>query len=137
MGLSILPGMTLRQHAHLPSFLNSKPSWSIRPLKILETIDWNSRSSRCKLQKPRLLFCIPRANTLPKVLDNFIVFGVTTVISVLFPVIHVDISDTADEEFELAFIKNVDEIWRDEFVEAGYESVKLFVDALLNPPFGY
>lgn len=53
----------------------------------------------------------------------------------LLPVINVNISDTTDEELELALIEDVDQINRDELVESRNKGLELFVHALLNAPF--
>jgi hypothetical protein len=41
-------------------------------------------------------------------LDNLIVLGVSTVISVFLPIFDIDIGDTADEEFEFPLVEDVD-----------------------------
>jgi hypothetical protein len=132
-----IPGVTLGQHAHLPCLLNSKSSWPITTLQILEAVDRDPRSSRGELQQSRLLLGIPGTNTLPEVLDDLIVLCVTTIVGVLLPVVDINVSDTTDKELKLALIEYVHKIWRDEFVKSGYKGVKLFVNALLDAPFGY
>jgi hypothetical protein len=54
---------------------------------------------------------------------------------VLLPVIDINICDTANEQLKLALVEDVDQVGRDELVEALYESVELLVDTLLNAPF--
>jgi len=54
---------------------------------------------------------------------------------VLLPVIDINICDTANEQLKLALIEDVDQVGRDELVEALHESVELLVDTLLNAPF--
>ena len=53
----------------------------------------------------------------------------------LLPVIDIDICDTANEQLKFALIEDVDQVGRDELVEALHESVELLVDTLLNAPF--
>ena len=127
--------MTLGQLSWFTRLLNGKPSGTITSLQILETVDGNSGRARCKLQQSRLLFRIPATNALPELLDDLIILGVATVISVLLPVLHIDISDTADEQLKLALIKDIDEVCGDQLVEAGDEGVELFRYALLDAPF--
>ena len=129
--------MTLRQLPRLPRLLNRKPSRPITPLQILKPIHGNTTRPRGKLQKPTLLLRIPTPNALPEMLNHLVVLGVASVIGVFLPVLHVDIGDTADEELEFALVEDVDEVGGDEFVEAGYEGVELFRDALLDAPFSY
>jgi hypothetical protein len=56
---------------------------------------------------------------------------------VLLPVVHVDVRDAADQQLELALVEDVDEVCRDELVEAGDEGGELLFDPLLDAPFGY
>lgn len=53
----------------------------------------------------------------------------------LLPVVNIDICDTTNEKLKLALIEDVDQVGRDELVEALHESVELLVDTLLNAPF--
>lgn len=129
--------MTLRQLPRLTSLLNSKPPRSITALQILEAIDWNPRSTGRKLQQPGLLFSIPTPNTFPEILDDFVVFSVSAVVSVLLPVINVDICNSTDQELEFTFVEDIYEVHRDKLVEACDEGVKLFFHTLLDAPFGY
>jgi hypothetical protein len=69
-------------------------------------------------------------------LDDLVVLGVTTVVGVLFPVVNIDVSNTADEELEFALVEDVDEVGGDELVEACDEGLELLFDALLNSPLG-
>lgn len=131
-----IPGVTLGQLCRLAGLLDSKPSRPITALQILETVDGNPTGSRSELQQPRLLLSVPAANALPEVLDDLVVLGVATVVGVLLPVIDINVGNTTDEEFELALVKDVDKIWRNEFVEPADERIELFIDALLDAPFG-
>ena len=72
----------------------------------------------------------------PEVLDDFVLFGVAPVVGMLLPVLDIDVGDTADEQFELSLVEDVDEIWGNQFVEACDEGVELFFDPLLDAPFG-
>ena len=72
---------------------------------------------------------------LPEVLYHRITFSVAAVVGVLLPVIDIDICNTANEQLKLALIEDVDQVGRDELVEALHECVELLVDALLNAPF--
>lgn len=128
--------MTLRQLIRLARLLNRKASRPITPLQILESVDRNTTRPRRKLQEARLLLRIPATNALPEVLNDLVVFRVAAVVCVFFPVVDVDVGDAADEEFEFAFVEDVDEVGGDELVEAGDEGLELFFDALLNAPFG-
>lgn len=74
---------------------------------------------------------------LPEILDDGILLVVTTVIGVLDPIIDINLTDTTDEQLKLSLIKDVDEISRDELVEALNKSLELLVDTLLNAPFCY
>jgi len=77
-----------------------------------------------------------QATNLPEELNDFIRFGVTSVVGVLLPVIYVNICYAADQEFKFALVKDVDQIWRDELMETSNECVKLLLHTLLDTPFG-
>jgi hypothetical protein len=72
---------------------------------------------------------------LPEVLYHRITFGVTTVVGVFLPVVDIDICDTTNEQLKLALIEDVDQIGRDELVEALHKGIELLVNTLLNAPF--
>jgi hypothetical protein len=71
---------------------------------------------------------------LPEVLYHRITFSVAAVIGVLLPVVDINICDTANEQLELALVEDVDQVGRDELVEALHKGVELFIDTLLNAP---
>lgn len=54
----------------------------------------------------------------------------------LLPVFDINVRDASNKQFQFAFIENIDEIWWDEFVEAGNESVELFFHSFLDSPLG-
>ena len=127
--------MTLWQRRNLASLLNCKPSWPITALQILESIDRNPRCSGGELQKSTLLLGVPCPDDLPEVLDHLVLFLIATVVGVFLPVVHVDVRDAADQQFEFALVEDVDQIGRDEFVETGDEGLELLFDTLLDFPF--
>ena len=126
--------MTLWQLSDLSSFLDGKSSGAVRALQILEAVDGNAAGAGGELQQARLLLGIPRADAFPEVLDDLIVLGVAAVVGVLLPVVHVDICDTADQQLELALVEHIDQIRRDQLVEAGDEGGELLLDSLLDAP---
>lgn len=113
-----LPSMTLGQLPSLASLLDGKPPRPIRTLQILEPVDGNSRSASRELQQSALLLGIPTSNALPKVLNDFVVFGVPTIVSMLLPIVNVNVGDTTNQEFQFSLVKDVHEINGDELVEA-------------------
>jgi hypothetical protein len=72
---------------------------------------------------------------LPEVLYDRVAFGVSAVISVLLPVVDIDVCYATDEQLELTLVEDVDEISGNELVEALNKGVKLFINTLLNAPF--
>jgi hypothetical protein len=130
-----LPSMRLWQLTDFTTLLNGKSSWSVTTLQILKSIDWNTRCTSGELQQTRLLFCIPRANNLPEMLNDLVILGVTTIISMLLPVFDIDIGDTTDQEFQFALVENVNKILWNELMETLNEVLELFFDSLLNTPF--
>jgi len=103
------------------SLLNRKSPGSIGPLQVFEAIDGDATGSRGELQQTRLLLGIPRADAFPEVLDDLVVLRVAAVVGVLLPVVDVDVGDTADQQFELALVEDVDQIRRDQLVESADE----------------
>jgi hypothetical protein len=128
--------MRLWQLIRLTRLLNRESSRSITSLEILEAVDRDTRSTGSELQQTRLLLRVPAADTLPEVLNDFVVFSVAAVIRVFLPVLDIDIGNTTNEEFEFALVKDIYEIGRDELVETGNEGLELLLNALLNPPLG-
>jgi hypothetical protein len=78
--------------------------------------------------------CVMLVAYLPEVLYNRIAFGVTTVISVLLPVVDIDVCYATDEQLELTLVEDIDEIGRNELVEALHKGVELLIDTLLDAP---
>jgi hypothetical protein len=64
---------------------------------------------------------------LPEVLYDRIALGVATIISVLLPVVDIDVCYATDEQLELTLVEDVDEIGGNELVEALNKGVKLFI----------
>jgi hypothetical protein len=71
---------------------------------------------------------------LPEVLYDRIALGVATIISVLLPVVDIDVCYATDEQLELTLVEDVDEIGGNELVEALNKGVKLLINTLLNAP---
>ena len=130
-----IPSVTLRQRVAAPALLNRKPPRPVTALQILEPIDRDPTGASRELQQSALLLGIPTPDDLPEVLDHLVRFRVAPVICMLLPVLHVDIRDTANEQFEFAFVKNVDEIRGNKLVEAGDEGIELLFHSFLDPPF--
>lgn len=85
------------------------------------------------LAKNRPLACL--CAYLPEVLYDGVAFGVAAVVGVFLPVVNIDVCYTTDEQLEFTLVKDVDQISRDELVEALHEGVELLVDTLLDAPF--
>lgn len=82
------------------------------------------------------ILCSGGFTDLPEVDDNLVGFRVPSVVGMLLPVLDVDIGDTANKELQFALVEDVDEIWRDQFVESGYEGGELLLHPFLYSPFG-
>jgi hypothetical protein len=72
---------------------------------------------------------------LPKVNNDLVCLCVAAVICVLFPVIDVNVRDSTNKQFQFSFIKDIDQIWWNEFIKPSHEGVKLLFDPFLNSPF--
>ena len=77
----------------------------------------------------------PKDTCSPEVSNDLILLCVTPVVCVLLPVLDVDICNTTNEQFQFALIEDVDQIRRNEFVEASHKGIKLFLYSFLNSPF--
>ena len=53
----------------------------------------------------------------------------------LFPVLDINVGNAANEKLEFALIEDVDQVGRDQLVEASDESIELLFDSLLDAPF--
>lgn len=131
-----IPSMRLWKSVRVAGLLDSKSPRAIASLQIFESVDRDTRCSRSELEKPRLLFGIPRADDLPEVLNNFILLLISTVIGVLLPIIDIDIRNTANQKLQLALVKHVDKIRWDELMESVDESIELLLYSLLDLPHG-
>jgi len=127
--------MTLRQLPNFTALLDGEPSGTITALKIFETIDWDSGRARGKLQQARLLLRVPTPDAFPKVLNYFVILGVSAVVGMLLPVLDINVCNTPNQQFKLALVKHVDQIRRNEFMEASNEVLELLFDTFLNTPF--
>ena len=81
------------------------------------------------------MFSVPFADGFPEPANDLVGFLVAAVVGVFFPVVDINVGDTADEELEFAFVEDVDEIGGDKLVETGDEGVELGSDTLLDAPF--
>jgi hypothetical protein len=92
----------------LARLLNREAPGPVATLQILESVDGDTRCARSELQQTRLLLGVPAADALPEVLNDLVVLRVSAVVGVLLPVFDVNISDTTDEQLELALVEDVD-----------------------------
>lgn len=121
----------------LSRLLNREPSWTITSLKILESVDRDSRSSSGELQKSRLLFAVPTADCLPEELDNLIRLSISSVVGVLLPILNINFGNTADQQLQLSLVKDVDKLGRDQLVETCDEGLELLINTLLDSPLDH
>lgn len=100
-----------------------------------------------------LSLCGPCLDNLPEPFDDFVgwvakssalsrsivQFGddsLSSVIGVLLPIVDVDLGHTTNEQFQLSFIKDIDEFLRDELVETRHESLELLRHSSGNSVLG-
>lgn len=129
------PCVGLGQRRRIARFFNRESSRAVRSLKILESVDRDTRGTRGELKQSRLLLGIPRADNLPEVLDHLVLLLVAPVVGVPLPVVHVDVRNTSDQQFQLALVEHVHQICRNQLVEPGHEGIELLLDALHDLPF--
>ena len=140
------------QLARIPVLFDGEPSWAVRALKVLETVDRYPRGSGGELEEAGFLLWGPRAKDLPEPGDDFVFSIITTVVGELGPIIpgkkkvsqskkrvqnrgyiHVNVGHSADQEFQLPLVKDGDEALGNDLEETVGEGVELFLDATDDP----
>lgn len=53
----------------------------------------------------------------------------------LLPVIDINICNTSNQKFQLSLVEYANQLWWDQILKAGQESVKLLRHSLLDSPF--
>lgn len=148
-------GVRLGQVVGVARLFDGKSTRTVAPLQILEASNWNLGCAsleaatfsintqwsfflwtHSELQQSTLLLCGPRANSLPEPLNDLVGASVRAVVGVSHPIVDVDLSNTANEQLQLTFVKDVDEFLRYELVEAEHEGVELVFHTSLNAPLG-
>lgn len=71
---------------------------------------------------------------LPKPLYHVVTFSVSSIIGMFFPIVYVHFCNATDEKFQFTFVKDVDQILRNEFVESLRKVLELFFNAFLDTP---
>jgi hypothetical protein len=72
---------------------------------------------------------------LPEILYHGIALSVAAVVCVLLPVVNIDVCYSTNEQLELTLIEDVDQVSRDELVEALHKGVELLIHTFLDAPF--
>ncbi|KAI3481094.1 hypothetical protein L1887_56668 [Cichorium endivia] len=129
--------MRLGQLVHIARLFDREPPRSVRSLQILEAVYGDPRGARGELQQTRLLLRGPCAHALPEPLHHLVLLGEATVVGELLPIVHIDLRHAADEQLELALVKHVDQILRNQLGEAADERLELLLDALADAPLGH
>ena len=62
---------------------------------------------------------------------------VASVVGMFLPIRDINVRNTTNQKLQFAFIKNIDQVRRNQLIEACRKSVKLFLDPFLDPPFCY
>jgi hypothetical protein len=112
----------LDQAVDISRLLDGESAWAITTLKILESVDRNTRCASCELKQSTLLFVRPRSDGLPKVDNNFVALLVAlsrkpfqelppqiesgtggsflthSVVRVFGPIVHIDLGHAANQE---------------------------------------
>jgi len=95
-GLDVLVGREVQsieacvaswQLARIPVLFYGEPSWAVRALKVLETVDRYPRGSCGELKEAGFLLWGPRAKDLPEPGDDLVLSIVTTIIGELGPIV--------------------------------------------------
>lgn len=80
------------------------------------------------------LITIDAITHLPEVDDDEIALGVATIVGVLLPVFDINISNAANQQFQLSFVEDIDQICWNELMEASHKRIELLFDPLLDTP---
>ena len=71
----------------------------------------------------------------PEIPDDLILFGISPVIGVFFPVFNVNVCNASNQELQFTLVEDIDKIGWYEFIEPSHKRIELFFYALLNSPF--
>ena len=113
---------------------HTEPPRPVRALQVFEPIDGDTRRARGELEQARLLFLVELAHDLPEPLDELVVLLAAPVVRVAFPVVDVDLAQAADQDLELALVKDCQRLLRDDLVDAFPQRRELLFDSPLEPP---
>jgi hypothetical protein len=73
-------------------------------------------------------------NYLPEPLYYIVTLRIPSIIRMLLPIIHIHLRNPTDQQLKFPLIKHINQILRNQLVEARSEILELFFDAFLNPP---
>jgi hypothetical protein len=103
---------------------------TVHTLQLLEAVERDLASTRDKLEQLGAFFLIEGADCTPEPLDLRRGGRVVVIIGIILPLIDVDLRKTRDQKFQLLFVEDGDQVWRNDLVEAGQEIVDLLLDRL-------
>src|SRR2546421_9047609 len=129
-----VPSMTLRKSVNFTRLLNGNPSRTVTSLKILEAIDRDSASACRELEESGLLLRIPSADDFPEILNDLILFLISSVVGMLLPVIYINIGNATNQKLKFAFVEDTDKVSWNQLIEPGDERVKLLLHPFLDLP---
>jgi len=99
-------------------FVDAKPSVTVHALKLFEPIEWNFACTSDELQKFGALFLVEGSNSTPEPLNLWRSRVIIVVLGVVLPIIDIDFRHTRNQQFQLAFVKDGNELSRDDIMEA-------------------
>lgn len=91
---------------------------TVHTLKFLEAIERHFTGASDELQQLGTLFLVERAHGTPEPLDLGRRGRVVVVLSVHLPVVHLDLGQTGNEQLQLLFIEDGDQIGSDDLMES-------------------
>src|ERR1700722_17036785 len=126
--------MTLGKSINFACLLDRKPSRTVASLKILEAIDRDSASACRELEESGLLLRIPSADDFPEILNDLILFLISSVVGMLLPVVYINIGNATNQKLKFAFVEDTHKVGWNQLVEARDERVKLLLHTFLDLP---
>ena len=91
---------------------------SVHALEFLESIQRHFTRTRDELQKLGAFFLVKGSHRTPEPLDLGRRRRVVLVFRVALPVVHVNVRQARDEQLQLLFVEDGNEVGRNDFVEA-------------------
>ena len=90
--------MRFGERVGLTRSLDGKVARSVTALQIAEPGHGKTTGPRGKLQQSGLAFIVESLQPFPEPLDHLVLRGVVAIVGELFPIVHIDLRNAADQQ---------------------------------------